>query len=344
MSNKNNSLLAIAIILATIIGVIVVAFAVFIVLGALNTPPTAPTNITEQEVVQNRPTATAPQQNVSTETQAEPPTGQQVPYVNALREEWLTLSEIQGQRGYYIKRGDRFLRLDNSYSRYTRQLQGAFTTTHTLGLTNTLIANTLSKPPLQLLPGDQVIYVGTNLTQPDMRTLHPHLPDGYYMATNLWAMADGLYVFWDGIGVWPNTFYTNINGEILLIDGIWRDRITVFTHINGQPLTNNGTTTHFNLISYNPGELTEIWRTQYVLMGERDQQFILTGLRGTIIMKDMTRWGRNYLQVGQAMEHFRIHDVRFVAINNSIDSLNPDSLEIAPFINIMSEWYAKDIS
>jgi DNA invertase Pin-like site-specific DNA recombinase len=68
------------------------------------------------------------------------------------------------------------------------------------------------------------------------------------------------------------------------------------------------------------------------------------GKIGTIIMKDMTRWGRNYLQVGQAMEHFRIHDVRFVAINNSIDSLNPDSLEIAPFINIMSEWYAKDIS
>ena len=54
--------------------------------------------------------------------------------------------------------------------------------------------------------------------------------------------------------------------------------------------------------------------------------------------------GREHSQVGQDMELFRVHRVRFVAINNSIDSLNPDSLEIAPFINIMSEYYAKDIS
>jgi len=81
-------------------------------------------------------------------------------------------------------------------------------------------------------------------------------------------------------------------------------------------------------------------RSGYVDMMEDVEK----GKIGAVIMKDMTRWGRNYLQVGQAMEDFRIHDVRFVAINNSIDSLNPDSLEIAPFINIMSEWYAKDIS
>ena len=68
------------------------------------------------------------------------------------------------------------------------------------------------------------------------------------------------------------------------------------------------------------------------------------GKIGTVIMKDMTRWGRNYLQVGQAMEFFRIHDVRFVAINHSVDSLKPETLEIAPFYNIMSEHYAKDIS
>ena len=68
------------------------------------------------------------------------------------------------------------------------------------------------------------------------------------------------------------------------------------------------------------------------------------GIVSTVIMKDMSRWGRNYVQVGQAMEHFRIHDVRFVAINNSIDSIRPETLEIAPFINIMSEYYAKDIS
>ena len=44
------------------------------------------------------------------------------------------------------------------------------------------------------------------------------------------------------------------------------------------------------------------------------------------------------------METFRQHKVRFLAINNGIDSDNPESLEFAPFINIMSEWFAKDCS
>ena len=44
------------------------------------------------------------------------------------------------------------------------------------------------------------------------------------------------------------------------------------------------------------------------------------------------------------MEIFRRNNVRFIAVNNGIDSENPDTLEFAPFINIMSEWYAKDIS
>ena len=61
-------------------------------------------------------------------------------------------------------------------------------------------------------------------------------------------------------------------------------------------------------------------------------------------MKDLTRWGRDYLQVGNAMEIFRRNNVRFIAVNNGIDSEKPDTLEFAPFINIMSEWYAKDIS
>jgi len=68
------------------------------------------------------------------------------------------------------------------------------------------------------------------------------------------------------------------------------------------------------------------------------------GKIGIVVMKDMTRWGRDYLQVGNAMETFRRNDVRFIAINHSIDSIHPESLEMAPFINIMSEWYAKDCS
>ena len=68
------------------------------------------------------------------------------------------------------------------------------------------------------------------------------------------------------------------------------------------------------------------------------------GKVGVVIMKDLTRWGRQHVQVGQAMEFFRLHNVRFIAVNNSIDSDNPESLEFAPFINIMSEWFAKDCS
>ena len=44
------------------------------------------------------------------------------------------------------------------------------------------------------------------------------------------------------------------------------------------------------------------------------------------------------------MEIFRRNNVRFIAINNGIDSKDQNTLEFAPFINIMSEWYARDIS
>ena len=64
------------------------------------------------------------------------------------------------------------------------------------------------------------------------------------------------------------------------------------------------------------------------------------GKIGVCIMKDLTRWGRDYLQVGNAMEIVRRNNVRFIAVNNGIDSEKPDTLEFAPFINIMSEWYA----
>ncbi len=59
------------------------------------------------------------------------------------------------------------------------------------------------------------------------------------------------------------------------------------------------------------------------------------GKIGVCIMKDMTRWGRDYLQVGNAMEIFRRNNVRFIAVNNGIDSEKPDTLEFEPFINIM---------
>ena len=63
-----------------------------------------------------------------------------------------------------------------------------------------------------------------------------------------------------------------------------------------------------------------------------------------VILKDMTRFGRDHVQVGMYMELFRKRGVRFIAIGNSIDSIHPDTLEFAPFINIMSEWVARDTS
>ena len=66
---------------------------------------------------------------------------------------------------------------------------------------------------------------------------------------------------------------------------------------------------------------------------------------GTVIVKDMSRFGRNYLQVGMYTEiKFPNKGVRFIAINNSVDSANPISNDFTPFLNIMNEWYAKDTS
>ena len=69
------------------------------------------------------------------------------------------------------------------------------------------------------------------------------------------------------------------------------------------------------------------------------------GKIGTIIVKDMSRFGRNYLEVGFYTEIlFPKKQIRFVAINNSVDSDKPQDNDFTPFLNIMNEWYAKDIS
>lgn len=69
------------------------------------------------------------------------------------------------------------------------------------------------------------------------------------------------------------------------------------------------------------------------------------GLIDTICVKDMSRLGRNYLKVGYYTEIlFPEKNVRFIAINNSIDSATPTDNDFTPFLNIMNEWYAKDTS
>lgn len=65
----------------------------------------------------------------------------------------------------------------------------------------------------------------------------------------------------------------------------------------------------------------------------------------TLVVKDLSRFGRNYLQVGYYTEIlFPKKGVRFIAINNSVDSANPTENDLTPFLNIMNEWYAKDTS
>lgn len=62
-----------------------------------------------------------------------------------------------------------------------------------------------------------------------------------------------------------------------------------------------------------------------------------------IIVKDMSRLGRDYLKVGQIMEILRVKGVRLIAINDNVDSFKGDD-DFTPFRNIMNEWYARDTS
>lgn len=71
---------------------------------------------------------------------------------------------------------------------------------------------------------------------------------------------------------------------------------------------------------------------------------IEAGYVDCVIVKDMSRFGRNYLEVGMYTEiMFPDKDVRFIAINDGVDSARDDN-DFTPFRNIINEWYAKDTS
>lgn len=69
------------------------------------------------------------------------------------------------------------------------------------------------------------------------------------------------------------------------------------------------------------------------------------GKIGIIITKDLSRLGRNYIEVGNYTEFvFPRNNVRYIAINDQFDSLYQDGNELAPFKNLFNEWFARDTS
>ena len=69
------------------------------------------------------------------------------------------------------------------------------------------------------------------------------------------------------------------------------------------------------------------------------------GKVAVLITKDLSRLGRNYIEVGQYTEMlFPRWDIRYIAINDNYDSLYSEGNELAPFKNLFNEWYARDTS
>ena len=72
------------------------------------------------------------------------------------------------------------------------------------------------------------------------------------------------------------------------------------------------------------------------------------GKINTIVVKDLSRLGRNYIEVGNYLEEiFPLYNIRFIAVNDNIDSYkDPKSINniVVPFKNLMNDEYARDIS
>ena len=72
-----------------------------------------------------------------------------------------------------------------------------------------------------------------------------------------------------------------------------------------------------------------------------------TGVINTIIVKDLSRFGRNYIEVGQYVDYvFPAFGIRFIAIQDNVDTENRDSnaMEMMPIMNIFNEWHAANTS
>ena len=78
---------------------------------------------------------------------------------------------------------------------------------------------------------------------------------------------------------------------------------------------------------------------------QRMQRMAENGQIATIIVKDLSRFGRNYLEVGKYLEiTYPTLGIRFIAIQENVDTMNNTGTEMMPFNNIFNEWYAAQTS
>ena len=85
-----------------------------------------------------------------------------------------------------------------------------------------------------------------------------------------------------------------------------------------------------------------------VTMNRQEFQRMLSLLEqdkaSAVFVKDLSRLGRNYIEVGKLMEEFfPEHDIRFVSVSDNIDTDEGEN-ELAPIKNLFNEWYSRDIS
>jgi DNA invertase Pin-like site-specific DNA recombinase len=72
---------------------------------------------------------------------------------------------------------------------------------------------------------------------------------------------------------------------------------------------------------------------------------IEAGLIDCVITKDLSRLGRNYLDCGLYLElFFPEHNVRYIAVNDGVDTLNKAAMDVTPFRNILNDMYSADVS
>lgn len=71
------------------------------------------------------------------------------------------------------------------------------------------------------------------------------------------------------------------------------------------------------------------------------------GIIDTIVVKDLSRFGRNYIEVGQYLDYvFPAFGIRFIAIQDNVDTANRESggMEMMPIMNVFNEWHAANTS